>query len=661
MTLVLGAVPRGRPLGRRPNSQILPRPNGFPGLLPCFFAACVGLVAADGSTAEMRRSQQVQGDSLDATPDTLEVATSDSVGMAMSDATGVEEFVPRNVTARPDPVPVGWATGVWEWDSEALRGARALTVLELLEEVTGVVPLRGGDYGQPSSSSAFGGGAGRVRLYLDGMEMPPLDGGVVDLSRTGLAGVDRVRVERRPGELRVELFPLEFVDSRPYSFLEVGTGDLSTNLFRGVFGHPNALGGNILVALDRIDTQGPGRAEPASSAGAHVRHSVFRGERLGLAWEFRSMSSERPPDIWRPAKVGRKDWSVTSRYDWTDWLQLGAFMRRSSLSSDTTDIVGATVEDLVNRESRSQVGAHLSATRGGLWLDAEYRQQGGPGWATANQEIRGGATVTRLGGATFGTERQVWPGGLSSVTYHGRAWTRPVFGFVLFGEVQDGSLGVPFFVPPVISADPGEEPPEPVEEAPVIPPSFTQGNGVRVGLEYQRGSSRLGAAFLTIDADSLHGLGLPTDRGGAPSSGGIRSGVELSGTVPFNWPSDGLSVRGSVQRWDPAEGWSYLPERIYEGGLSLHNVFFESGNLELWVDVGARGRDPMSLPVGPLGAAEIVPFQQSWFARLQVRISSVRLFLRWENLSVRDMNQDYLGRIQPRTRSMYGVRWTMWN
>ena len=591
--------------------------------------------------------QQVTSDSLDAEQDTTEV----------------EPFVPRNVTMRPEPIPVGWASGVWEWDQEALRSTRAITILELLQEVPGVVPLRAGDFGQPSSATAFGSGAGRVRVYLDGIEMPPLDGGLVDLSRTGLAGLDRVRVERRPGELRVWLFPLEFTDPRPYSFLEVGTGDLSTNLFRGVFGHPNALGGNILVALDRIDTQGPGRQEPGTSSGAHVRHTLFRGERLGIASEFRTMTSERPRDLWRPSKVARTDLGVRSQYDWTEWLQVGGFFRKSSVSSDTTDVTGATLEDLLNEESRSQLGAHISASFGGSWLDATYRRQGGSGWAKSGQEVRGGSTLESLGGAAFGVERQSWSGGESAVAYHARAWSRSVLGVSLFGEVEDGRLGVPFFVPPKLpeDSDPVEPPPEPGEEDPPVPPSFSQGTGVRVGVEIRRGNAIFGAALLSIDQDSLYASGLPMDRGGVASAGGSRSGSEVSLDLPLNWAITGLSLRGSAQFWDKTDSWQYLPERIYEGRLSLHDVFLESENLELWVDVGARGRDPMSLPAQPQAVAEIAPFQQSWYARLQVRVSSVRLFLLWENLTVRDNNQDYPGRIQPRTRAMYGIRWTMWN
>ncbi len=105
--------------------------------------------------------------------------------------------------------------------------------------------------------------------------------------------------------------------------------------------------------------------------------------------------------------------------------------------------------------------------------------------------------------------------------------------------------------------------------------------------------------------------------------------------------------------------WPYVPERIYEGRLAFQNIFFESGNLEIWFDVGVRGRDPMQVPSAT--GLEPVPFLQSWFGRLQIRVASVRLFLLWDNFTLRQRNQDYPGRILPPTRAMYGVRWTLWN
>ena len=122
---------------------------------------------------------------------------------------------------------------------------------------------------------------------------------------------------------------------------------------------------------------------------------------------------------------------------------------------------------------------------------------------------------------------------------------------------------------------------------------------------------------------------------------------------------DGLSLRGSAQFWSEGDTWRYLPDRSYEARLSFHDVFYESENLELWMDAGVTGRDPMVVPWE--GGQETVPFQQSWFGRLQVRVSSVRLFMRFDNFTVRDMNQDYPGRLTPRIRSMYGIRWTLWD
>jgi hypothetical protein len=56
-----------------------------------------------------------------------------------------------------------------------------------------------------------------------------------------------------------------------------------------------------------------------------------------------------------------------------------------------------------------------------------------------------------------------------------------------------------------------------------------------------------------------------------------------------------------------------------------------------------------------------VPFYQNWFVRLQIRIVTVRAFIMWENFTIRQQNQDFPGRILPQTRSLYGVRWTLWN
>jgi hypothetical protein len=56
-----------------------------------------------------------------------------------------------------------------------------------------------------------------------------------------------------------------------------------------------------------------------------------------------------------------------------------------------------------------------------------------------------------------------------------------------------------------------------------------------------------------------------------------------------------------------------------------------------------------------------VPYYQSWFFHLNVRVLTVRAFLRAENLANRLENQDYPGALLPGLRTMYGIRWTLFN
>jgi hypothetical protein len=56
-----------------------------------------------------------------------------------------------------------------------------------------------------------------------------------------------------------------------------------------------------------------------------------------------------------------------------------------------------------------------------------------------------------------------------------------------------------------------------------------------------------------------------------------------------------------------------------------------------------------------------VPFYQNWYVRMEARIVTVRLFIGWENFTIRRNLQDFPGQRLPITRAVYGIRWTMWN
>jgi len=669
------------------------------------------------SPADTIPPDTIRSDTIPPVRDTIP-PRSDSLSLAGMDPDSLEAFRQRQDSLIADSIaaadtlpaiqlpelaevlPQGFETGVWRWDREAILGSKAITLAELVAEVPGTVLLRGGDYGTPVSVSAFGAGGERIRVFRDGMEVLPLEGSTPDLARVGLGGLQSVRVVRGIGELRIELETLLVEGGRPYSLIEAGTGDLNTNQFRGTFSHPRALGGALALAIERVDTQGPFGQEPGASTGGWVRFARGIGSRGALMVDYTKRSSTRG-DLFSPKSAGRSDWSVRTRWELPRGLVGDLFYASSQL--DTDEDVGFDF----GTEPRTRAGAILSYDSPWVRGFGRLQRLTGDGLPQKSAFLELSGALPSIGGVAGEAEWEDW-GGETATRTRLHAWTEPLWGLSLFAERGSGSWGLPYLPPaPVQAPDPdqgdsgdGTEPPEP--EPPVLPgPRFTDSEGTRIGLSYQWRGFQLSGARLNVTTDSLFLLGLPMDRTGVtvdetffPSAtlpGGTRDGFEVSARIPL-YPR-GFALLGSYQRWDQAEDvwttpadslgspeplpeaevpWRYLPRENYQGSLSFHNTFLPTGNLELWFDLGVSGRSSMAVPFLQevnLGGEEpvtrqlpmTVPFYQNWFVRLQIRVVTVRVFFMWENFSTRQRNQDFPGRVLIPSRSLYGVRWTMWN
>ena len=593
-------------------------------------------------------------------PDSL-LAVEDTILQEEADS-GVIRVLPRLI----DPHPTGIRSGIWQWDRYDLLSSRALTLAELLAEIPGVLPIRAGDYGMPVAVTAFAVGAGRVRVFIDGVEMLPLEGGTTDLTRIGLGGMELVRARRSAGGIRIDMETLVPNDPRPYSQVEAGTGDLSTNLFRGTFVHPSALGGSVSLVMERLDTQGPGGGEPGSFSGAWIRYSYLRGENVGLAVDFRRMSSGRG-ELQSPADVTRSDWTMRSRVRLTEGVVAEGFIAQASLKAEEADTF------LFKNETRGQWGGRLSVDRERVWGTLAARRLGAEGLPDWEVEAEIGGDLWGYGGVSASLARESWSTG-EGTRNHIRLWTEPVYGLSAFAEIEGGQRGIPYLPPPdpvpdtTGGAEGGTEPP-------TIVPRLVDRSATRFGAQFQWRGLSLSGARLSFEADSIHSLGLVSDVNGLTLPGETRTGYEVLGRIPLL--ADGLSLVGSYQWWDPLEAqipegdeptlWPYLPDRIYKASVSYHNTFFQTENLELWADIGVQGRDGMALPLldpeaDPLAQTLLtVPWYQSWYGRLQVRVVTVHVFIMWENFTLRRENQDYPGRLLPATRALYGVRWSLWN
>jgi hypothetical protein len=534
----------------------------------------------------------------------------------------------------------------------------ANTLAELVQEVPGVIVLLGGDYGTPLAISAFGTGGGGVRVIRDGFEVVPLAGGVTDLQRVGLGGIRRVRLERSGGELFVEMWSHEYEEGRPYSLVEAGTGDLDTNFFRGSFADPTALGGSVALALERVDTRGPGPTESGSRTGTWARYQLHRGNGAGIGFDFRRMTSKTEvPDF--AGSVTRTDLSVRGRIRVLNGLVAEAYAGGSSHAVDDAREPYPT-----EGGARAQRGVRLELERGGLWAESGYRWFGG-GLPANRFDASGGYTRAGLAGVAGHFARAAWLDRIAA-SRGARAWLGPMAGVSLFGSWDSGTYGAragppqdgdPPVPAPTDPTDPTEPPVPPLDQGPAL--LLTDRTTYRAGATLSLFGATVSGAALRVENSAHLPLGLEVDRGAPVLVGADRNGFEVWGSVPTT--IEGLRLEGSLQQWE-REG-PYLPEQIYRGAFVYHRLRRET--LEWWISLGVRGHDPMTVPVADDGSGApgtaTVPFYQSWYGRVQVRIVGVRIYIGWENFTIRRNLQTYPGRVLPITRAFYGLRWTLWS
>lgn len=558
---------------------------------------------------------------------------------------------------------VGWDQDVWQWEYEELLAMGAVTLADLVAEVPGVTTVLGGDFGTPVGFTAFGLGGGRLRIFRDGFEVLPLEGGVPDLDRVGLAGINSVQLERHPGELVIRMESLRYEDPRPYSLIEAGTGDLNTNLFRGTFAIPRGLGGSIAVGLERADSRGARGNAPGNRTGTWLRYQLHRGDDAGLSVDFRRMGSETEVDAYA-SPVTRTDLTVRGTARLVGGLVGEAYWGRSNHKVE--DVREAYAEE---GGRRSQMGLRAALEQGPFSVEGAYRRFGGDDLPAGRLDLSAGADDRAVGGFSASYQRASWPATTTS-GQRVQAWTRSFLGFSVFGSWESGTVGAR--TGPVTTPLPPDtlEEAAPVDSTLVPVPLFrvTDRKATRFGARWSWRGIGLAGARVKLEADSLLPLGSGLDGGGPAVAGGTRTGWEASARLPTFLK--GLSVQGSYQKWD--EDWPTMPKQSYQGAFVYHRTFLETGNFEWWWTLGVRGHDPMTVRTLAEGSAQpgdpdedltlaSVPFYQNWYARMEARIVTVRIFIGWENFAIRRNLQDVPGQLLPQTRAVYGLRWTMWN
>ncbi|MBX9928407.1 MAG: Plug domain-containing protein, partial [Gemmatimonadaceae bacterium] len=186
-------------------------------------------------------------------------ADSAAVGVSDTAAAPMRGRPPKDSIKAPIAVaelPVASSAGRWHWNRDSLYAVGAFNVAELLERIPGVTLLRSGFIASPQVV-LWNGGAERVRLFWDGIELDAIDprgGRALDLGRIQLLSLESVTAERSPGELRVHLRTWTVRNTTPVTRVDVASGSENFTLYRGFFGRRFDNGGLLQLAGQQYST-----------------------------------------------------------------------------------------------------------------------------------------------------------------------------------------------------------------------------------------------------------------------------------------------------------------------------------------------------------------------------------------------------------------------
>ena len=202
------------------------------------------------------RSQPTTSDSVRA------AAAADSIARRAHVRDSLEKFrkgdtlrAPFTRSEAPPSLDIG---DPYRWDREAILSSGATTLADLLEHIPGATGFRTG-WIIDNETAGFLGDLGRVRVFVDGVPVEPLDvkGGLaLDLSAFILWQFEEVMIERGAAELRVYLRSWRVNRTVPYTRVDIYTGDLDLNVFRGFFGQRFGPGFGIQAAGENLSMSG---------------------------------------------------------------------------------------------------------------------------------------------------------------------------------------------------------------------------------------------------------------------------------------------------------------------------------------------------------------------------------------------------------------------
>jgi hypothetical protein len=181
--------------------------------------------------------------------------------------------------ARPEAPPVLEIGEPRVYDRPALFATGSLTLSDLLGRIPGLTTMATGWLASPTTVAALG-DMRRIRVFLDGIELDPLDlreRGTAPVNDLPLYMLEELRIERGADEVRVYATSWRVDRTTSYTRADIGTGDQNTQLYRGYFGRRFDNGAALQFAAQQNSTQPSSRLPSSSAQNLMLRVGTTRG------------------------------------------------------------------------------------------------------------------------------------------------------------------------------------------------------------------------------------------------------------------------------------------------------------------------------------------------------------------------------------------------
>lgn len=522
---------------------------------------------------------------------------------------------------------------------DSIEWGHAATVGDLLTQVPGVYLWRGGYIGRPEPVNFQARGATSAEYYLDGIPFVPagIDSIAVDPVLLSLVFLDRIEVERWPGQIRVRLFTRRNDRLASRSRIAIASGDNDYARYDASLERRFASGFGFALGADYLSSPtATGLSSSYSNTGVWAQGSYHPTDWVGLQYQLLRTAPNRRPFIIDNAGV-QDTIGVGYKAKRTD-AQIRLSLRRHTTDLGLrADIIYARTgwDDPAVDQQINQIGGHVTyrAPRYAIGGSVFHRTRWTP------LDVRASAGLNLIGPfSAYGELVHLRHfGGRASDYANLSAGIEPVRGLAVTGTARIGKV----VAAPSILTD--------VEQDVRDFQGMVAWNRARLGFQLAYSRTSGFAPYGYADFPRVPGIAP------APETEWITASVRVA---PLQWIT--LETWYSDPRGVAPEG---LPPTHSVAAATLRSKFlrrFPSGIFDLKLRLaveswgrGTIGRDTFGVPVALRGAT---------FFRSLIQIQLDRFSIYWDRTNLSSTDRTYVPGFEiPAYGSNFGVRWEFVN